>query len=85
MALYGMGLTQHVAGVENVQMLVNLLLLLRGNIGKAGAGLCAIRGHSNVQGQRAVRGFRVVIYDIPSGCVGAYVPEANPLVPPVPA
>lgn len=53
MALYGMGLTQHVAGVENVQMLVNLLLL-RGNIGKAGAGLCAIRGHSNVQGQRTV-------------------------------
>ena len=53
MALYGMGLTQHVSGVENVQMLVNLLLL-RGNIGKAGAGLCAIRGHSNVQGQRTV-------------------------------
>ncbi len=53
MALYGMGLTQHVAGVENVQMLVNLLLL-RGNIGKAGAGICAIRGHSNVQGQRTV-------------------------------
>ena len=53
MALYGMGLTQHVAGVENVQMLVNLLLL-RGNIGKSGAGLCAIRGHSNVQGQRTV-------------------------------
>lgn len=53
MALYGMGLTQHVGGVENVQMLVNLLLL-RGNIGKAGAGICAIRGHSNVQGQRTV-------------------------------
>ncbi len=53
MALYGMGLTQHVAGVEGVQMLVNLLLL-RGNIGKAGAGICPIRGHSNVQGQRTV-------------------------------
>ncbi|WP_419815654.1 FdhF/YdeP family oxidoreductase [Glacieibacterium sp.] len=53
MGLYGMGLTQHVAGVENVQMFVNLLLL-RGNIGKAGAGVCAIRGHSNVQGQRTV-------------------------------
>ncbi|RAK52277.1 FdhF/YdeP family oxidoreductase [Phenylobacterium deserti] len=53
MAIYGMGLTQHVAGVENVQMLVNLLLL-RGNIGKAGAGICAVRGHSNVQGQRTV-------------------------------
>ena len=37
------------AGVENVQMLVNLLLL-RGNIGKPGAGICPVRGHSNVQG-----------------------------------
>ena len=51
--MFGMGLTQHVAGVENVQMFVNLLLL-RGNIGKPGAGICAIRGHSNVQGQRTV-------------------------------
>ena len=53
MAIYGMGLTQHVAGVENVQMLINLLLL-RGNIGKPGAGVCPVRGHSNVQGQRTV-------------------------------
>jgi molybdopterin-dependent oxidoreductase alpha subunit len=53
MGIYGMGLTQHVAGVENVQMVVNLLLL-RGNIGKGGAGVCAVRGHSNVQGQRTV-------------------------------
>jgi molybdopterin-dependent oxidoreductase alpha subunit len=53
MGIYGMGLTQHVAGVENVQMVVNLLLL-RGNIGKPGAGVCAVRGHSNVQGQRTV-------------------------------
>lgn len=53
MAMYGMGLTQHVKGVESVQMLVNLLLL-RGNIGKPGAGICPIRGHSNVQGQRTV-------------------------------
>ncbi|MEE1656235.1 FdhF/YdeP family oxidoreductase [Microvirga sp. CF3062] len=51
--IYGMGLTQHKAGVENVQMLVNLLLL-RGNIGKPGAGICPVRGHSNVQGQRTV-------------------------------
>ncbi|HZH52959.1 MAG TPA: FdhF/YdeP family oxidoreductase [Microvirga sp.] len=51
--VYGMGLTQHRAGVENVQMLVNLLLL-RGNIGKPGAGICPVRGHSNVQGQRTV-------------------------------
>ena len=53
MAIYGMGLTQHVKGVDNVRMLVNLLLL-RGNIGKPGAGPCPVRGHSNVQGQRTV-------------------------------
>ncbi|HEY5106878.1 MAG TPA: FdhF/YdeP family oxidoreductase [Caulobacteraceae bacterium] len=53
MIVYGMGLTQHVAGVDNVLMVTNLLLL-RGNIGKAGAGVCPVRGHSNVQGQRTV-------------------------------
>jgi molybdopterin-dependent oxidoreductase alpha subunit len=52
-AVYGMGLTQHRAGVETIQMLVNLLLL-RGNIGRDGAGICPVRGHSNVQGQRTV-------------------------------
>jgi len=52
-AIYGMGLTQHRHGVLNVQMLVNLLLL-RGNMGKEGAGICPVRGHSNVQGQRTV-------------------------------
>jgi molybdopterin-dependent oxidoreductase alpha subunit len=52
-AIYGMGLTQHQAGVETVQMLVNLLLM-RGNIGRDGAGICPVRGHSNVQGQRTV-------------------------------
>jgi molybdopterin-dependent oxidoreductase alpha subunit len=51
--VYGMGLTQHRHGVENVRMLVNLALL-RGNVGKPGAGLCPVRGHSNVQGQRTV-------------------------------
>ncbi|HVT53194.1 MAG TPA: FdhF/YdeP family oxidoreductase [Dongiaceae bacterium] len=50
---YGMGITQHRFGVEAVRMLVNLLLL-RGNIGKPGAGIAPIRGHSNVQGQRTV-------------------------------
>jgi molybdopterin-dependent oxidoreductase alpha subunit len=53
MAIYGMGLTQHRRGVEAVQMLTNLLLL-RGNMGKFGAGICPVRGHSNVQGQRTV-------------------------------
>jgi len=52
-AVYGMGLTQHRRGTEGVQMLVNLMLL-RGNVGRPGAGLCPVRGHSNVQGQRTV-------------------------------
>ncbi|KRE17741.1 formate dehydrogenase [Bosea sp. Root381] len=52
-AVYGMGLTQHRRGVDNVQMLVNLLLM-RGQIGNPGAGICPVRGHSNVQGQRTV-------------------------------
>ncbi len=53
MIVYGMGLTQHVKGVENVRMVVNLLLL-RGNIGRPGTGPMPVRGHSNVQGQRTV-------------------------------
>ncbi|GGC15355.1 oxidoreductase alpha (molybdopterin) subunit [Pseudoduganella buxea] len=53
MAVYGMGVTQHRNGVQNVAMIVNLLLM-RGNIGKPGAGVCPVRGHSNVQGQRTV-------------------------------
>jgi molybdopterin-dependent oxidoreductase alpha subunit len=52
-ANYGMGVTQHKHGVETVKMIVNLLLL-RGNIGRPGAGISPIRGHSNVQGQRTV-------------------------------
>ena len=52
-AVYGMGLTQHHDGVETIRVLVNLLLM-RGNIGKPGAGICPVRGHSNVQGQRTV-------------------------------
>ena len=53
MLMYGMGVTQHREGVQTIHMLTNLLLL-RGNIGKPGAGICPIRGHSNVQGQRTV-------------------------------
>jgi molybdopterin-dependent oxidoreductase alpha subunit len=51
--IYGMGLTQHVHGYDNVAMLVNLMLL-KGNIGRQGAGISPVRGHSNVQGQRTV-------------------------------
>jgi molybdopterin-dependent oxidoreductase alpha subunit len=53
MFIYGMGLTQHKKGVETVQTMVNLALM-RGNIGRRGAGICPVRGHSNVQGQRTV-------------------------------
>ena len=52
-AFYGMGLTQHTHGFENVATLVNMLLL-KGNIGRDGTGISPVRGHSNVQGQRTV-------------------------------
>jgi molybdopterin-dependent oxidoreductase alpha subunit len=52
-ACYGMGITQHRLGTDNVQQLANLLFL-RGNIGRPGAGICPVRGHSNVQGDRTV-------------------------------
>lgn len=50
---WGMGITQHKHAVATIQMLVNVLLL-KGNIGKDGAGACPIRGHSNVQGDRTM-------------------------------
>jgi molybdopterin-dependent oxidoreductase alpha subunit len=50
---YGMGVTQHRHGTETVQQIANLLLL-RGNFGRPGAGICPLRGHSNVQGDRTV-------------------------------
>jgi len=52
-ACWGMGLTQHVNGVDNIQEVVNLLLM-KGSIGKEGAGTCPVRGHSNVQGDRTM-------------------------------
>jgi molybdopterin-dependent oxidoreductase alpha subunit len=51
--VYGMGITQHRLGTANVQQIVNLLLL-RGHFGKPGAGICPVRGHSNVQGDRTM-------------------------------
>ncbi len=50
---WAMGLTQHKNAVANIQEVVNLMLL-RGQIGKPGAGLCPVRGHSNVQGDRTM-------------------------------
>jgi molybdopterin-dependent oxidoreductase alpha subunit len=50
---WAMGLTQHEHAVDNIQEIVNLLLL-RGMLGKPGAGACPVRGHSNVQGDRTM-------------------------------
>ena len=50
---WAMGLTQHKNSVATIQEIVNVLLL-GGNIGRPGAGLCPVRGHSNVQGDRTV-------------------------------
>ncbi|MEJ2794903.1 FdhF/YdeP family oxidoreductase [Iodobacter sp. LRB] len=50
---WGMGITQHQHAVATIQMLCNVLLV-KGNIGKPGAGVCPVRGHSNVQGDRTM-------------------------------
>ncbi|MBI1267028.1 MAG: FdhF/YdeP family oxidoreductase [Cryomorphaceae bacterium] len=57
---WAMGITQQKNGVENVREIVNLLLM-KGSIGKPGAGTCPVRGHSNVQGDRTMG-----IYEKPS-------------------
>lgn len=59
-ACWAMGLTQHKNAVETIQDVTNLLLL-KGSIGKPGAGTCPVRGHSNVQGDRTMG-----IYEKPS-------------------
>jgi len=50
---WAMGITQHTNGVDTIKEIVNLILL-KGSIGKPGAGLCPVRGHSNVQGNRTM-------------------------------
>ena len=60
---WGMGITQHARSVATIQMLLNALLL-RGNIGRPGAGPCPVRGHSNVQGDRTMG-----IYEKPSAAL----------------
>ncbi|MBA3818547.1 MAG: FdhF/YdeP family oxidoreductase, partial [Deltaproteobacteria bacterium] len=52
-ACWAMGLTQHKHSVVTIQEIVNVMLL-RGNVGRPGAGLCPVRGHSNVQGDRTM-------------------------------
>ncbi|MHB1512566.1 MAG: FdhF/YdeP family oxidoreductase [Acidiferrobacter sp.] len=76
---WGMGITQHRHAVATIHMLLNVLLL-KGNIGKAGAGPAPIRGHSNVQGDRTMG-----IYEQPSAAfldaLGAefnFVPPRKP-------
>jgi len=56
---WAMGITQHVNGVDTIKEIANLVLL-KGSIGKTGAGLCPVRGHSNVQGNRTM-----LIFDKP--------------------
>ena len=50
---WAMGLTQHKHSVATLRDVVNLLLL-QGNVGRPGAGVCPVRGHSNVQGDRTM-------------------------------
>jgi molybdopterin-dependent oxidoreductase alpha subunit len=50
---WAMGLTQHRNSVPTIREIVNFLLL-RGNLGRPGAGVCPVRGHSNVQGDRTM-------------------------------
>lgn len=50
---WAMGITQHENGVDTIKEIANLVLL-KGSIGKPGAGLCPVRGHSNVQGNRTM-------------------------------
>lgn len=57
---WAMGLTQHKNSVATIREVVNFLLL-RGNVGRPGAGVCPVRGHSNVQGDRTMG-----IYEKPS-------------------
>jgi molybdopterin-dependent oxidoreductase alpha subunit len=57
---WAMGITQHKNGVDTIKEILNLTLL-KGAIGKPGAGLCPVRGHSNVQGNRTM-----LIFDKPT-------------------
>jgi molybdopterin-dependent oxidoreductase alpha subunit len=73
---YGMGITQHNKGTSNVRLIADLLLL-RGNIGKPGAGICPLRGHSNVQGNRTVG-----ITEKPTGAFLSRIEEVFGFTPP---
>ena len=73
---WGMGITQHQHSVATIQMLTNVLLC-RGQIGIPGAGVCPVRGHSNVQGDRTMG-----INERPSAAFLASLGEACDFTPP---
>ena len=75
-ACWAMGLTQHKNAVDTIKEVVNLLLL-KGSIGKPGAGTCPVRGHSNVQGDRTMG-----IYEKPSEAFLKRIEEAFGFTPP---
>lgn len=75
-ACWAMGLTQHKNAVDTIKEVVNLLLL-KGSIGKPGAGTCPVRGHSNVQGDRTMG-----IYEKPSRKFLQAIEEHFGFVPP---
>ncbi len=73
---WAMGLTQHRNSVATIREVVNFLLL-RGNIGRQGAGACPVRGHSNVQGDRTMG-----IYEKPAPAFLAALAEEFGFDPP---
>ncbi|WP_298735111.1 FdhF/YdeP family oxidoreductase [uncultured Chitinophaga sp.] len=75
-ACWAMGLTQHKNAVDTIKEVVNLLLL-KGSIGKPGAGTCPVRGHSNVQGDRTMG-----IYEQPSPALLDRLQSVFGFVPP---
>jgi molybdopterin-dependent oxidoreductase alpha subunit len=75
-ACWAMGLTQHKNAVDTIKEIVNLLLL-KGSIGKPGAGTCPVRGHSNVQGDRTMG-----IYEKPSAKFLQSIKENFQFTPP---
>jgi molybdopterin-dependent oxidoreductase alpha subunit len=75
-ACWAMGLTQHKNAVDTIKEVVNLLLL-KGSIGKPGAGTCPVRGHSNVQGDRTMG-----IYEKPSRKFLKAIEESFGFAPP---
>ncbi len=73
---WAMGITQHKNGVDTIKEIVNLLLL-KGSIGKPGAGTCPVRGHSNVQGDRTVG-----IWEKPQPALTKKIAEVYGFIPP---